>query len=72
MQMNSLKFSTPIMLELSNFFINSIKKNGELNEDEQILLLSAVKEKMQRAADELVKIQEYDLFKSLMDKIRFI
>jgi len=46
------------------------KQNGELNEDEQILILSAVKEKMQVAANELVKIQEYDRFKELMDAIR--
>ena len=29
-----------------------------------------MKEKMQKAADELLKIQEYDRFKELMEKIR--
>ena len=47
-------------------------KNGELNEDEQILIFSAVREKMQKVADDVLKIQEYDLFKNLMEKIRYV
>lgn len=42
-----------------------------MNEDEQVLIFSVVKEKMQKAADELLKIQEYELFKNLMEKIRY-
>lgn len=42
-----------------------------MNEDEQILIFSTVKEKMQNVATELCKIQEYELFKALMREVRF-
>lgn len=47
-----------------------IKKDGYLNEDDQILIFSAIKERMQRIANELCKIQEYALFKELMKEVR--
>jgi len=45
-------------------------KDGFLNEDEQILIFSLVKEKMHLLAQELNKIHEYQLFKDLMKEVR--
>ncbi|CAK91961.1 unnamed protein product (macronuclear) [Paramecium tetraurelia] len=44
--------------------------DGILNEDEQILVFSAIKEKMHQVATALLKIQEYILFKQLMKELR--
>ncbi|CAG9322478.1 unnamed protein product [Blepharisma stoltei] len=45
-------------------------EDGFLNEDEQILLFSTIKERMQICADELCNIHEYSLYKELMKAIR--
>lgn len=41
-----------------------------LNEDEQIMIFTMVKQKMKQTADELCKVQEYTLFKNLMKEVR--
>jgi len=46
--------------------------DGLLNEDEQILLFTIIKEKMQLLADECSKILEYVLYKDLMKEIRML
>ncbi|CAD8075068.1 unnamed protein product [Paramecium sonneborni] len=44
--------------------------DGYLNEDEQILVFSIIKEKMQQVANLLLQIQQYVPFKQLMKSIR--
>ncbi|KAM3141064.1 hypothetical protein pb186bvf_006865 [Paramecium bursaria] len=44
--------------------------DGVLNEDEQILVFSLVKEKIQQVANGLLRIQEYQMFKQLMKELR--
>lgn len=44
--------------------------DGFLNEDEQILLFSLIKARMQRASKDLLMIYDYQLFHELMSKIR--
>ena len=46
--------------------------DGQLNEDEQILIFSVIKEKMQILAEELCYVQEYQLYKDLMREIRLL
>ncbi|CAD8148976.1 unnamed protein product [Paramecium octaurelia] len=46
--------------------------DGILNEDEQILVFSVIKEKMHQVATALLKIQEYILFKQLMKELRIL
>jgi hypothetical protein len=41
-----------------------------LNEDEQVLIFSLIKEKMQLLAEELRNIHEYQMFKDLMKEVR--
>lgn len=43
---------------------------GFLNEDEQILIFSVIKERMQKTAYDLCSIYEYDLYKEMMKGIR--
>ena len=45
-------------------------EDGFLNEDEQILLFSTIKERMQDCADDLCEIHEYALYKDMMKAIR--
>ena len=45
-------------------------KDGFLNEDEQILIFSLIKEKIQLLAEELCNIHEYQMFKDLMKEVR--
>ena len=45
-------------------------RDGFLNEDEQVLIFSLVKEKMQLLAEELCNIHEYQLYKDLMREVR--
>ena len=47
-------------------------EDGFLNEDEQILLFSAIKERMQNLANELCTIHEYALYKDMMSAIRLL
>jgi hypothetical protein len=44
----------------------------QLNEDEQILIFSLVKEKMQVLADELCIVHEYQLYKDLIREVRLL
>ena len=46
--------------------------DGMLNEDEQILIFSTIKEKMFLLATECCKIHEYQLYKDLMREIRLL
>ena len=45
-------------------------RDGFLNEDEQILIFSLIKTKMQLLAQELCNILEYQMFKDLMREVR--
>jgi len=45
-------------------------RDGFLNEDEQILIFSLIKTKMQLLARELCNILEYQMFKELMREVR--
>ncbi|CDW84231.1 UNKNOWN [Stylonychia lemnae] len=45
-------------------------KDGFLNEDEQVLIFSLIKQKMQLLAQELCNIHEYQTYKDLMKEIR--
>lgn len=47
-----------------------LDEDGFLNEDEQIMIFSMIKERMQKSAEELCKIHEYNLFKEIMKGIR--
>ena len=47
-------------------------KDGFLNEDEQVLIFSLIKEKMQLLAEELCNIHEYQMYKDLMREVRYI
>ena len=46
--------------------------DGVLNEDEQMLIFSLIKEKMQLFAQECCKVQEYQLYKDLMKEVRSV
>ncbi len=46
--------------------------DGQLNEDEQVLIFSTIKEQMQILADELCYVQEYQLYKDLMREVRIL
>jgi hypothetical protein len=46
--------------------------DSALNEDEQILIFSLIKEKMYILADELCVVQEYQLYKDLMREVRLL
>jgi hypothetical protein len=47
-------------------------EDGFLNEDEQILIFSTIKERMQLCSEELCKIHEYGLYKDIMKSIRML
>ena len=47
-------------------------EDGFLNEDEQILIFSTIKERMQLVSEELCKVYEYNLFKDIMRGIRLL
>jgi len=44
--------------------------DGYWNEDEQILLFSVIKERMQNVANDLCDIFEYNKYKKMMEGIR--
>ena len=44
--------------------------NGTMDEDEQMLMFSIVRERMQQSAHDLCEIQEYKLYRQMMEKIR--
>ena len=46
--------------------------DGVLNEDEQMLIFSVIKEKMKLFAEECCKVHEYQLYKDLMKEIRLL
>ena len=47
-------------------------EDGFLNEDEQIMIFSTIKERMQICSEDLCKIHEYSLYKDLMRGIRLL
>lgn len=47
-------------------------EDGFLNEDEQIMIFSTIKERMQICSEDLCKIHEYNLFKDIMKGIRLL
>lgn len=47
-------------------------EDGFLNEDEQIMIFSTIKERMQISSEELCRIHEYGLFKEIMKGIRLL
>lgn len=47
-------------------------EDGFLNEDEQLLIFSTIKERMQSCSEDLCRIQEYNLFKDMMKAIRIL
>ena len=49
-----------------------MNQDGQLNEDEQVLVFSVIKEKMQILAEELCNSQEYQLYKDLMREVRIL
>ncbi|CAD8073276.1 unnamed protein product [Paramecium primaurelia] len=63
-----------MMLKISSgkdfFDLFDQDNDGYLNEDEQILVFSIIKEKMQQVANLLLQIQQYVPFKQLMKAIR--
>ena len=46
--------------------------DSQLNEDEQILIFSLIKEKMTILADELCVVHEYQMYKDLMREVRLL
>ncbi|KAM3145583.1 hypothetical protein pb186bvf_002357 [Paramecium bursaria] len=64
------------LLKLNNhqdfFDLFDQDNDGFLNEDEQILVFSVIKEKMSIVSNQLLKIQQYTAFKQLMIQIREI
>ena len=63
-----LRLQTP--LEFIDVFDEG--NDGMLNEDEQILIFSTVKEKMNLLGNECCKIHEYQLYKDLMREVRLL
>ena len=63
-----LRLTTPA--EFIDVF--DIGQDTKLNEDEQILIFSTIKEKMQIFATECCKIHEYQLYKDLMREVRLL
>lgn len=55
-------------------FLEVFDQGGDssLNEDEQILIFSLIKEKMYVLANELCVVQEYQLYKDLMREVRLL
>ncbi|CAG9334521.1 unnamed protein product [Blepharisma stoltei] len=47
-------------------------EDGFINEDEQILMFSIIKERMQLIADELMNIHEYGLYRDMMKSVRLL
>lgn len=47
-------------------------EDGFLNEDEQMMIFSMIKERMQSCSEDLCKIHEYNLFKEIMKGIRYL
>jgi hypothetical protein len=63
-----LKITTP--QEMLDVF--DLGGDCSLNEDEQVLVFSTIKEKMQILADELCIVHEYQLYKDLMREVRLL
>ena len=47
-----------------------VDREGYLNEDEQVLVFTILKEKIQFFAESLSAMHEYDMFKDLMKEVR--
>lgn len=54
------------------FFIFDEDSDGFLNEDEQIMIFTIIKERIHIIAEELCAMQKYELYKDLMREIRTI
>jgi len=54
------------------FEIMDADQNGSINEDEQVLLFSVIKEKMVKVSDDLCNIQEYIRYRDMMKAVRKI
>jgi len=52
------------------FEIMDTDQDGNVNEDEQVLIFSIIKEKMQKIAEDLCNIQEYLRYRDLMKAVR--
>ena len=63
-----------LRLQTPNEFIDVFDLNGDgqLNQDEQVMVFSVIKNKMQILADELCYVQEYQLYKDLMREVRLL
>ena len=47
-------------------------EDGFLNEDEQVMIFSTIKERMQACSEDLCKIHEYNLYRDIMRGIRLL
>ena len=47
-------------------------EDGFWNEDEQVLLFSSIKERMQEVANNLWLVKEYKMYRDMMEQIRLI
>ena len=54
------------------FFVFDEDQDGFLNEDEQIMIFTIIKERIHVIAEELCSMQKYELYKDLMREIRTI
>lgn len=63
-----------LRLQTPNEFLEVFDQggDGQLNEDEQVLVFSVIKEKMLILAEELCFVQEYQLYKDLMREVRLL
>ena len=63
-----------LRLQTPNEFLDVFDQggDGQLNEDEQVLVFSVIKEKMLILAEELCFVQEYQLYKDLMREVRLL
>lgn len=61
-----------LMIKTTEELINLVSEDGDglLSEDEQILIFSIIKERMQIVADQLCNVLEYDMYKDMMRSIR--
>lgn len=61
------------MDDVKDFFeIFDTNNDGQLNEDDQILILSTIKERIYETAINLKNAKIYELFRSLMKELRLI
>ena len=68
------KFTELLLITSSEDLQQLLDENedGFLNEDEQLLMFSLVKERMQNTANELCEIHEYGMYRDMMKAIRLL